>query len=814
MLRSSAPSRLHFIIRRAACGVALVLALGLLACSPIVKDGQPVQLAPGISLKTGQSVGQTFTARDRGLDGIDVFLTPALAPASSETDIRLHLRASAETAADLATASLPAQAVTAPGFYRFSFPSRGDSQNRDYYMVLEYAGEGALEVGTADPQTYLDGAAYVNDVPVDAQMTFRLTYDPAALAVGIAGLVAGWLGILLLVAFLFLLPGWACLTFLWRPQASFDWATRLALASALSLAIYPILFYWTSLAGLRLGALYAWVPPLLAAAYLLWCNRAWRPHFRIGWKPAAGVLPDIALVIVLALIVFTRFWVVRSVDVPMWGDSYQHSMIAQLMLDNGGMFESWQPYADLLTFTYHFGFHTAVAVFDWLSGMPVQTATLWTGQILNALGVLAIYPLAVRVGKSRWAGVGAVAIAGLFSSMPMYYVNWGRYTQLAGQVILPGALFILWETLDRDARDRRLNVLSWIALGGLALTHYLVLVLAVVFVPIYWLLHIKRWRALLPATFLAGIGGLVIFLPWFFHIAMGKLALNVATRVDASPAILPTLSIPDMVLLDTAGFFPSWVALLFFACAVWALVSRRREGVLIAGWWMAVILAANPQWLRLPGADLLGNFTIQIATYLPVGILLGAALGWLTRAIPPRGALGIALCLVLSIAGVWGARQRLGDVQLVDHALVTRADLRAAAWIRANTPAEARFLVNTFLAYDGMVAVGSDGGWWLPLLAARQVSVPPINYAIERGPTPEYAYWVNALPEAIQKKGIAAPDVVAMLHERGITYVYIGQQRGRVNYNGPDILVPQKLLDSPAFRPVYHQDLVWVFAVQ
>ncbi len=63
------------------------------------------------------------------------------------------------------------------------------------------------------------------------------------------------------------------------------------------------------------------------------------------------------------------------------------------------------------------------------------------------------------------------------------------------------------------------------------------------------------------------------------------------------------------------------------------------------------------------------------------------------------------------------------------------------------------------------------------------------------------------------KGGITCPDVIAPLRERGITHVYIGQRQGRVNYAGPDVLQPERLLASSCFRPTFHQDRVWVFEV-
>jgi hypothetical protein len=225
----------------------------------------------------------------------------------------------------------------------------------------------------------------------------------------------------------------------------------------------------------------------------------------------------------------------------------------------------------------------------------------------------------------------------------------------------------------------------------------------------------------------------------------------------------------------------------------------------------------------LPGEGVITNFTLFIASYIPAGVLIGAGFGWLHLSLrgaffaklsPGRGWVNSFLLLLLVTGiGLWGARQRLGDMQVMSSALVTRPDIRAAEWIQENTPQNARFLVNSFFAYGNTLIVGSDGGWWLPLLAERQTTLPPITYGSERGPRPDYILWVDELTSEIQDKGITHPDVMALLRERGVKYVYIGQQQGRANYDGPYVLNPDKLLSSSFFRLIYHQDRVWIFEV-
>jgi hypothetical protein len=516
---------------------------------------------------------------------------------------------------------------------------------------------------------------------------------------------------------------------------------------------------------------------------------------------------------VMSLVFGVRLLLVRALDAPMWGDSYHHTMIAQLLADHGGLFTSWEPYAPLQSFTYHFGFHSTVAAFHWLTGFDTLEAIIWVGQILNGLAVLTLYPLALRVSGSRWAGVGAVLLAGLFSPMPMYYVNWGRYTQLAGQAILPAAVLISWSALQASRRDWRLAILSWIAAGGLALTHYRVLIFYIVFVLAWVLLSLKSatWRQVLSRVVWIGIGSVVLFLPWFAHTFVGEITRNFGRQLSTGADQLSSFALEYNALGDL-GFYlsPFWWLVLAVALVI-GLWQHRREILLMSLWWFLLLLATNPAWLELPGSGAISNHALFMAAYILAGVLVGDLLGQLMTRLGSRRWWGALAVFIIVGAGSQGTRMRMRDMDIPQHALVTRPDVQAMAWIRENTSKDARFLVNSLFAYGSSVIAGSDGGWWLPLLAGRANTVPPLNYGTEKGPQPDYREWVNALSVEIRDKGIDHPDVLALLRERGITYVYIGQRQGRVNYDGPHVLDAQELLASPAFRLIYHQDRVWVF---
>lgn len=803
----------------------LLLLLTLAGCSfsggrlldadqPVWDPGSELPLAPG------RPVGQTFVAQHGGLAGVELMLA---ADPGTEPTLTLHLRSDPQSATDLATASLQVPGREPPRFYRFSFPARGDSHGRYYYAFLE-ADEPGARVATGSGEVYLNGAAYAGHEPQDRQLAFGLAYDPGRTLLDLLGAGLAGLGLLLAIGLLFIVPGWALLNWLLGGQ-TLNWPVRLGLAAGIGLALYPVLLLWTDLVGLHLGSLYAWLPAGLGLAALAWQHRTWRPRqawtgFRL-WLHSEAAWPDLALLLVLGLVVAVRLLPARSLDAPLWGDSYQHTMIVQLLIDNRGLFDSWAPYVDLDQFTYHFGFHSTAAALHWLSGLPAQAATLWAGQLINVLAVVALYPLAHRMASGlsntgrRWAGVGAVLFAGLLCQMPMAYSNWGRYTQLAGHVILSAAVWLTWETLDEPRLAGRRAALIALVVGGLALTHYRVLLFygCFVFGLLLVALRERSARRLVRRLAGAGAGTLVLFLPWFWStygtVVQQMLFIRITTPSDQVQGFMQEYNqIGD---LRTYLAPLAWLTLLVgLGLGLW---ERRRGILLLAVWWLLLLIVANPEFFSLPGTGIISNFALFIAAYLPAAVAAGYLAGRLVDGAGYRGWVPVLAVLLALGLGLFGATGRLSDLDPRSHALVTRPDVRAAAWIRENTPPESRFLVNSFFAYGGTSPVGADGGWWLPLLAERQVTVPPLAYGGEVPLEAEARLRIQEMNIRAHESALDDPALLALLQAEGVTHVYVGQRQGRVNSSGENAINPHLLAESPSYRLVYQQDRVWIFEV-
>jgi hypothetical protein len=99
-------------------------------------------------------------------------------------------------------------------------------------------------------------------------------------------------------------------------------------------------------------------------------------------------------------LIATRYFAIRMIDVPMWGDSVQHTVMAQRLFENGGLFDSWLPYAPYATLTVQFGFPTVAALYMWLLRMTSPQAVLVAGQVLSLIAVAALYPVAAQRGTA------------------------------------------------------------------------------------------------------------------------------------------------------------------------------------------------------------------------------------------------------------------------------------------------------------------------------------------------------------------------------------------------------------------------------
>jgi hypothetical protein len=817
--------RLRQLARAGLPFALLLLLLSLPGCTHWIDTVSVSADAQTYEVYGSRVMGQAFVCRHAGLDGISVLLSAR----ESSRDLVLHLRASPDSETDIATATLSPLQGTGPAFYHFAFPVQDDVNGRSFFLLIESPAspeDGSLLVPYT-VQENSDHALYLGDESSPGYISFQLHYNSLYILKDLGrqavthGLNALWL--LFLTVLLLLLPGGAAVVWL-LPEG--EWIERLIMAAGISVALNALLVYAT-MTGLRLGpgAIRVFVALCSASILAKWglewkSGKRWRISLGDAWSSVKRDPSPLVLLLAFALVLIVRLFVVRDLVAPMWGDSYQHTMIVQLLADHGGLFESWEPYAPLITLTYHFGFHANVVTFHWLSGDPILHSVIWMGQILNALAVLMLYPIAVKVsGGNRWAGVIAVLLAGLLSHMPMYYVNWGRYTQLAGQVVLPALAWLAWLMIERRKWDWRLTVLTALTGTGLGIIHYRVFLLYGVFLVALGVVAVvhnrKQWRQIgLFATQHAASLGLMLalFLPWGLNVFraripdIGGYALQQSNQSGFDRSGYAAIG-------SVYFYIPIGILILSGLGLLWLILRRRSSGWIMLLWVGGLLLLANPYLLSLPGAGIVDNFAVFIMLYIPAGILGGVFLSDLcVQAWRKTRWMSLVLVIAIVLASGWGFVQRVKDLSL-EHAMVTEADMEAIEWIRENTPPDARFLVNGFLAYEDTSVVGADAGWWIPLLTTRWSTVPPLTYGAELSVDPQYHQHVKEWFVFLQKASPTSDEGVQFLHSLGITHVYIGQGGGMVGNPGEPMLDPAALLASSAYRVVYSRDGVWIFAL-
>ncbi|MCC6457425.1 MAG: hypothetical protein IT328_20890 [Caldilineaceae bacterium] len=617
-------------------------------------------------------------------------------------------------------------------------------------------------------------------------------------------------------AAIFLLPGYALLA-LARRQLDFDPVEALCMAVGLSLAAIPLALYATTLLGIRQGPGIVLALLVACAAVAAWDGwggeqRRSRATLRANEPGASPYLIYGALALVFILTLVGRLWSVQGIDFPLWTDPYAHTVITQLIVDTGMVPTTYEPYAPIHEFTYHFGFHALAAWFHWVTGVPVPHSLVIAGQILNALVVPTTYLFVQRLFQKRSAGLMAAVIVGWLSHMPVQFVNWGRYTQLDGQILLPVAIALYITVLRLPTRQGRALLLTALVFAGLFLAHYRIFIFAVLLAAILFVLALsalkrqERTNLLVNTIWIAAMG-LVVLGPWLWRLA-GGFGGNYARTVvggyqEEVHGTYFGFELRELVEYGMHGYLWGAAAL----GVLWGVWRREWRVVALLLWVLGMFAGANLHLINF--TPLYSNTIVILMLYLPLAALGGygtvAAASWLAGRLdinlghPPGWA--AALFVLLIVLGVMAVQR---DVRIVapENGFVRAGDLEAMAWIEQEIPEDALFYIPTIF-WTPTVAHGLDGGYYLPLLAARQTIMPPQNYASDG--TMDYRALVNQRLRDLA----AAPDAHALgqtMRDYGITHVYLGERESGVSAD--------LFLGDPAdFELLYDRDHVRIFAV-
>jgi hypothetical protein len=564
-----------------------------------------------------------------------------------------------------------------------------------------------------------------------------------------------------------LLPGAAVLA--WQRGRRRGGLESLAIASGLGLAIVALAALAGRIAGIRFTAPILIGAEILSAAALL-LGLA-RRKVRIRFSLFAG-LEIAALLLLLAL----RFFQARALALPAWVDSVHHTFLVRLFLEGGGIPADLQPWIPG-PFYYHYGFHAATALFAAFSGLPPDRAVLVFGQILNAAAALSAYRLSMAVWPDRKRALLTMALVGFVAQMPAFYLAWGRYTLLAGMVLLPLAMA---EAVEYAARVPRPGTAVRLALltAGLLLTHYLAGILLAVFLVLagVYVLAKKNLRPRFAGLALSISAGTALALPWLIPMLRYS-TVEVGVDVVASQAAVDAVYFVNYPSYLWTLLGPLRNHLLLGAGLLAALAALTRRGPLriLAVWGLILGVQTLPWGLRV---EPFRPDHLAIVLFLPAAILaadgLFALAGFFRRRRPALrpGFFFAGIALAACLVGLWQTR----DIVTPRTVFADADDRQAVLWAAANTPADAVFLINTDYWQSGLYR-GLDGGWWLLPLAGRRTLLPPMLYSFSDR---EYVDRTNALAAEVSTLQGCTQAFWTLVREQGVTHIYVKEGVGSI----------------------------------
>jgi len=590
---------------------------------------------------------------------------------------------------------------------------------------------------------------------------------------------------------LFIGPGYAIFAFL-PDRSRFDRTQSIALAIGLSMAAWSILLAWLHLIRLPLSPISA---PLIFG--LSWTIGLWRVRPRVRSIRVDGSRVMLWLALIVTAIASVS--VLRNLPLAPGSDIYHHTAITKLIADRGLLPDNYLPYADLVTFTYHYGFHALAAAVVWISGLDPVVATPLVAQMLPAASALTIALLTEVATRNRTASLISAIFAGLVIVFPAYYINWGRDTQLSGLVILPVVLAVTWHWLESGVKWRAVPFIGGLA-GGLALAHYRVTLMAASgFIVLFGVSGVLQrwewpmWRRVATRLMLAALFAGVLVGPWVWHLINAS-HQGYAIRIGQ---ITPAFFAFERLGPGVQNYATNIIVISLTALAIVSGWWRRDRVVIgLSLWSIGMVVFSTPRFAGV----FMDTTSVVISLYVPTAITIGWLLAKLVERWPRTQ---WAMYMALMLLAVWGANQ-IGNIVDPTGVYTTQEDLQAMAWIKANTPPTAQFMANAFHVYDvEKYITGEDAGYWLPLLAERAVFVPPLVFPNERAATPDFADRLEALSRT--QANMATPETLALFQRAGITHVYLGAKG--------TVISAAALLQSPDYRLIYQNPSVYVFEI-
>ncbi len=767
------------------------------------------------------TIRQEFVPRWDGLREVELILARNGEPVETETAVfHLHLF---DDNASIVERDLPTRTLTNGQVYTLRFPPQPHSAGRRYRLELSGSEDNPVSVRGYSLDVYEAGNVEVNAgvlatavPPANAQDLYfitrtRLTWGDALISLGT---MLKKNGLIMLLALFFLpLPGALLLSIEnlrreGRKEHSVFWVSRFlrsnplawwGAALALGTAVWPLLWFMTTLLGLRWRGWALWL--VFGAGWAIVVGGKWRAAGRrVSVSPSRPFTPS-PLLPLLILILVTRLLAVRDLVFPPWVDSSRHGLITAVMTHSGQFPGSYEPFLPVENALYHFGFHAIAASLELMTNWPINQLLLFLGQLIQGLLPLTAYTAVILITRRRRAGLIAAFLIGLPFFFPGYYVTWGRFTQLTAMFIMPVLLAFTW-LMVRGGRQWRYGwwLVSLLA-AGLFLIHLRVFLFFIPFAAVVWVASLGRngrWLTLSTAS------------------ALLLISPRVITLLDAAK--------PGQIISNNANSYrfafpvdyikPGWErAFLWLAAAalLFAFIGGLRWRrwshfpLILTGWVSVSFILLAEKRLGLPAISLVTLNSFYITVFLPLAMFLGVmgdrAGCWLQRWRPLQITGAVLAGGLLMAALMFGVQQQISILN--EQTLLARqADLDGLAWLDERLPETAVFGVSSW-KWLGETWAASDGGAWITPLTGRAATTPPIDHIYNRDLFQSVREF-NAKATAVTDW--SDPAQADWLRQQGVSHVFVGQRGGFFD--------PAALAYNPKMEMIYGRDGVFIFEIR
>jgi hypothetical protein len=610
------------------------------------------------------------------------------------------------------------------------------------------------------------------------------------------------------------LPGLALLR-LCLPLNRLCLLSRLTIAPGITAASTTLLLIWCQLCRLPFGPVGAWLILLGALAILILRknDRAWRLDAVCGLA-RNELWPSLTLIAVLGLLLLVRVYAARDCAVPPGIDSAQHTVIVQLLRNHQGLFQSWMPYDESETFTYHFGFHAVTALFAWVTGMDSAYAVFVMSHAVGLCAVASLFALVRLWTRSDWGGVFAVATWELYSRHLHFFELPGRWTLLTGLMILPSALvaFDLFLT-EKGRKLWSTGMLSAITIAGLVLAQYksalIFAVLAASLVGARCVTAIfsrtvvaaavtgdriigtaggdpgsynlswaraKRLFGILGRSVCVAIFAFILVIPRLSMVMQARTGQHLKRIVaEGAPVDVTAFGAPQLGatgIFRTAFNTPQKIAVSALALIGGLIILvRRREAIWFALGWLALTLLMNPRLIGIDRLGLIDEIHWKFAVQTAIAALAGLAVGLFCEVAMPRRALpwNIGLmCAALALA-IYGAMQ-LPPLPASSR-FVLPDDLRLMSWMKKHMPAGEKIAARSFP--DGEHVQGYDAAVWLPYFVQRQTNQTSLAADLERAPS-ALREKARQFTRELYQRDMSTLESARWMREQGFPWFFVG----------------------------------------